>query len=109
MSQRNGVVAPASRRTQQVHGDAGEPCATRKGRTFSSVPHDAEHFNAVPLFYFLRRFKMAVTAPVSGAAATTSSVADIYQAMAEENEINKANTLAKIATMGMKAAKDIVG
>ncbi|CAB3725493.1 hypothetical protein [Paraburkholderia rhynchosiae] len=52
---------------------------------------------------------MAVTAPVSGAAATTSSVADIYQAMAEENEINKANTLAKIATMGMKAAKDIVG
>lgn len=46
---------------------------------------------------------------VSGSAATSSSISDIYQAMAEENEINKANTLAKLATMGLKAAKDIVG
>jgi len=50
-----------------------------------------------------------MSAPVSSAAATGSSVSEIYQAMAEENEINKANTLAKIATMGLKAAKDIVG
>ncbi|CAN7660740.1 hypothetical protein ACTJLC_30290 [Paraburkholderia sp. 22099] len=50
-----------------------------------------------------------MSAPVSSAAATNSSTAEIYQAMAEENEINKANTLAKIATMGLKAAKDIVG
>ncbi|MBW0447169.1 hypothetical protein EN871_24000 [bacterium M00.F.Ca.ET.228.01.1.1] len=95
---------------QQVRGDAGEPCAALTGSTFPGVPHDAEHFNAVPLFYFLRRFIMANTSSVvSGSAATSSSISDIYQAMAEENEINKANTLAKLATMGLKAAKDIVG
>lgn len=51
----------------------------------------------------------SVAKVVSGAAATGSSVSDIYQAMAEENAINQANTLAKLATMGPKAAKDIVG
>jgi len=52
---------------------------------------------------------MSGSSAVSGAASTTSSISDIYQAMAEENEINQANTIAKLATMGPKAAKDIVG
>ena len=50
-----------------------------------------------------------MAAPVSSTAATASSIADIYLAMEQENEINQANTIAKIATMGLKAAKDIVG
>ncbi|HWW07919.1 hypothetical protein [Collimonas sp.] len=33
----------------------------------------------------------------------------IEAAAAAENEINLANTLAKVHTMGLKAAKDIVG
>lgn len=52
---------------------------------------------------------MSGSSPVSGAAATSSSVSVIYQSMAEENEINNANTLAKLFTMGPKASKDIVG
>ena len=47
--------------------------------------------------------------PPTDVGATGSSIADIYKAMGEENEINKANTTAKLATMGLKAAKDIVG
>jgi len=53
--------------------------------------------------------EVIMAAPVSSTAATASSIADIYLAMEQENEINQANTIAKIATMGLKAAKDIVG
>ena len=40
---------------------------------------------------------------------TGAQIAEIEAAAAAENEINLANTLAKVHTMGLKAAKDIVG
>ncbi|WP_179950218.1 hypothetical protein [Burkholderia sp. MSMB1826] len=52
---------------------------------------------------------MPKAAQATAAGGTGASIADIYQAMEEENEINRANTIAKLTTMGPKAAKDIVG
>ncbi|HWW07917.1 hypothetical protein, partial [Collimonas sp.] len=40
---------------------------------------------------------------------TGAQIAEIEAAAAAENAINLANTLAKVHTMGLKAAKDIVG
>ncbi|AMP07019.1 hypothetical protein [Collimonas pratensis] len=38
-----------------------------------------------------------------------AQIAEIEAAAAAENAINLANTLAKVHTMGLKAAKDVVG
>ena len=49
-----------------------------------------------------------MTSPIAGLN-TGAQIAEIEAAAAAENEINLANTLAKVHTMGLKAAKDIVG
>jgi hypothetical protein len=75
------------------------------------------HFNRAPYGVHLARFEIEACfssrrIKMAGAITgldTGAQIAEIEAAAAAENAINLANTLAKVHTMGLKAAKDIVG
>jgi hypothetical protein len=95
-------------RAAVFHGIDSVLCDAHAGIAhFSRASHGAHLARfEIEACFSSRRIKMA--GAIKGLD-TGAQIAEIEAAAAAENAINLANTLAKVHTMGLKAAKDIVG